>query len=244
MSNNLTEETVTCSSCEYRYSASAGICPMCGTEPLRPLLTVSTRSRRAGHEVRPSSSNSQRRLHRSRAAILIPVVALIALVAVTSSFYKSRKTSAKESDSAAELKAPSEQIKIENAGERIVHDPVGGVQDVVAETRLTATSEQTKLENAAERQNVRPAARRIQQVVAAKPVAQITDAAKADPVELWKAVKRGSVIAEVALANLYLQGEAVPQNCEQAHMLLSVASMKGSKAAENLVKSSYAERCE
>jgi TPR repeat protein len=69
------------------------------------------------------------------------------------------------------------------------------------------------------------------------------DAAKVDPVELWKAVKRGSVNAEVALARLYLEGEAVPQNCEQAHMLLSVASMKGSKAADSLLKSSYAERC-
>jgi len=61
---------------------------------------------------------------------------------------------------------------------------------------------------------------------------------------LWKAVKRGSVNAEVALANLYLEGEAVPQNCEQAHMLLSAAAMKGSKAADNLLKSSYAERCQ
>ena len=55
--------------------------------------------------------------------------------------------------------------------------------------------------------------------------------------------KRGSVNAEVALANLYLQGEGVPQNCEQAHMLLYAASMKGSKAADSFLQSSYAERC-
>jgi TPR repeat protein len=87
--------------------------------------------------------------------------------------------------------------------------------------------------------------RGIQQFVAGKLRTVQTVAAKdANPVALWKAVKRGSVNAEVTLANLYLEGEAVPQNCEQAHMLLSAASMKGSKAADNYLKSSYAERCE
>ena len=74
---------------------------------------------------------------------------------------------------------------------------------------------------------------------------QTADSAKEDdPAELWNAVKRGNVGAEVALASLYLKGEAVPQNCEQAHMLLLAASMKGSKSADHFLKSSYAERCE
>jgi len=111
---------------------------------------------------------------------------------------------------------------------------------------LTAISGQLKLENAGERQIVHNPARGVQHVVAAKlGTAQTTNAAKEDdPVELWKAVKRGSVSAEIALAKLYLEGEAVPQNCEQAHILLFAASMKGSKAADDLLKSSYAERCE
>jgi hypothetical protein len=37
----------------------------------------------------------------------------------------------------------------------------------------------------------------------------------------------------VALANLYFEGKSVPQNCDQAHVLLHAASMKGSKAADN-----------
>jgi len=41
-----------------------------------------------------------------------------------------------------------------------------------------------------------------------------------------------------------LEGKSVPQNCDQAHVLLYAASMKGSKAADNSLKSSYAERCE
>jgi hypothetical protein len=64
-----------------------------------------------------------------------------------------------------------------------------------------------------------------------------------DPVDLWNAVKRGSAPAEVALANLYIKGEAVSQSCEQAHVLLLAASMKGSKLADNVLKSTYAERC-
>jgi TPR repeat protein len=146
---------------------------------------------------------------------LIPVVVvLIVLSMVTWFFYEVRKGKLpKESGSAAELTATSGQLKLENAGERqIVHNPVRGVQHVVAAKLGTA---------------------------------QTTTAAKEDdPVELWKAVKRGSVSAEVALAKLYLEGEAVPQNCEQAHILLRAASMKGSKAADNFLKSSYAERCE
>jgi len=146
---------------------------------------------------------------------LIPVVVvLIALLAVTSFFYEVRNGNLpKESGSAGEVGATSEQPKLEDASERhIVHNPVKGVQHLIAAKLGTA---------------------------------QIIDAAKeADPVELWKAVKRGSVNAEVALANLYLEGEAVPQNCEQAHMLLSAASMKGSKAADNFLKSRFAERCE
>jgi hypothetical protein len=111
---------------------------------------------------------------------------------------------------------------------------------------LTRTLEQPKLESTGPRHIVHNPARGVQHLVAAKlGTAQATDSAKEDdPTELWNAVKRGSVPAEVALANLYLKGEAVPQNCEQAHMLLLAASMKGSKFADNFLKSSYAERCE
>jgi len=249
VSNNLTEATITCSSCECCYPASEAICPMCGTEPLRPLSIIPRKSSRASHKVRPPSSDSQQRLPIPRIWRLIPVVALIVLMAVASFFYKTRKSNlAIESGSPAQLRAPSAQIKIESASEPIVHEPVGGVEQEVAGklgTELTAASEQIKVENAAERHIVPPAARRVQQIAAAKLMtAPAIDAAKVDPVELWKAVKRGSVNAEVALANLYLEGQAVPQNCEQAHMLLSAASMKSSKAADNLLKNRYAERCQ
>ena len=193
---------------------------MCGTaapasEPLQPTSAVPDEFSGADHESGPSSSDSQQRPPKPGFWRLIPVVVvLIVLSMVTWFFYEARKGKLpKESGSAAELTATSGQLKLENAGERqIVHNPVRGVQHVVAPKLGTA---------------------------------QTTNAAKEDdPVELWKAVKRGSVSAEVALAKLYLEGEAVPQNCEQAHILLFAASMKGSKAADNFLKSSYAERCE
>ena len=113
-----------------------------------------------------------------------------------------------------------------------------------ATVELAATSSQPKVESPGEPHIVHNRVRGVQDFVARKlGTAQKIAAKEVDPVELWKAVKRGSVNAEIALANLYLQGEAVPQNCEQAHMLLYAASMKGSKAADNFLKSTYAERC-
>jgi hypothetical protein len=193
---------------------------MCGTaapasEPLQPTSAVPDEFSGADHESGPTSSDTQQRPPKPGFWRLIPVVVvLIVLSMVTWFFYEARTGKLpKESGSAAELTATSGQLKLKNAGERqIVHNPVRGVQHVVAAKLGTA---------------------------------QTTNAAKEDdPVELWKAVKRGKVSAEVALAKLYLEGEAVPQNCEQAHILLFAASMKGSKAADNFLKSSYAERCE
>ncbi|HWO35787.1 MAG TPA: AAA family ATPase [Candidatus Acidoferrum sp.] len=64
-----------------------------------------------------------------------------------------------------------------------------------------------------------------------------------DPAKLWKQVENKSTTAEVALANLYLDGIVVPQNCAQAQVLLSAASQKGSQAAKTLL-STYEKRCD
>ena len=218
MSNAVSDEPITCASCEYRYSSGKGICPMCGTaaqvvEPLQSLAAVPDHLRRGDHEPRPSSSDTQPRPPHLGLRRLLPiVVVLIGLMAVTSFFYKARKgNEPKESGPTIEPTATLGQIKPTAGKQHIVRNPVRGVKRVVAGKLGTA---------------------------------QTTNAANEDdPVELWKAVKRGSVSAEVALANLYLEGAAVPQNCEQAHVLLHAASMKGSKAADNSLKSSYAERC-
>jgi hypothetical protein len=220
VSSTVSHEPITCPSCEYRYSWGKAICPMCGTavpvvEPLQTLSRVPDEVSEGDYQSRPSSSDSQQSPpHPGFRRLVLVVVVLIGLMVVTSFFYRARKGSLpKEAGSAAELTATSGKPKLENSRQRhIVHNPVRGVQHVVA----------------------------------AKPeTAQTTSAAKEDdPRELWKAVKRGSVSAEVALANLYLEGKSVSQNCEQAHILLQTASMKGSKAADTLLKDSYPERCE
>ena len=48
---------------------------------------------------------------------------------------------------------------------------------------------------------------------------------------LWSAVGAGSSAAEVALARLYLKGEGVPRDCEQARILLRAAAKSGSREA-------------
>lgn len=60
---------------------------------------------------------------------------------------------------------------------------------------------------------------------------------------LWSAVGKGDSLAEVALAQLYVTGQGVRKNCEQAKVLLQAASMRGNKDARPLLKSLKREGC-
>jgi hypothetical protein len=51
------------------------------------------------------------------------------------------------------------------------------------------------------------------------------------PAQLWASVQAGNSKAAVELAELYIQGEGVPQNCAQARVLLLVASEKRNAGA-------------
>jgi len=53
----------------------------------------------------------------------------------------------------------------------------------------------------------------------------------ATPQQLWASVQTGNSTAATALAELYIKGEGVPQNCNQARVLLLVASEKRNAAA-------------
>jgi hypothetical protein len=193
---------------------------MCGTaaqvvEPLQTLSRIPDEFSGADYQSRPSSSDSQQSPPHPGLRRLVPVVVVsIVLMVVSSVFYEVHKRNLAKESGSA--------------------------------AELTAASAQPEVKNAAQRHIARNPVRRVPHVIPAKlGTAQTPDTAKEDdPVELWKAVKRGNVSAEVALANLYLQGKSVPQSCEQAHMLLQTASTKGSKAADTLLKSSYPERCE
>jgi TPR repeat protein len=52
---------------------------------------------------------------------------------------------------------------------------------------------------------------------------------------LWKAVAKRNAEATLLLSDVFLKGVGVPQNCDQARVLLDAAASRGSKdAAERL----------
>jgi len=54
--------------------------------------------------------------------------------------------------------------------------------------------------------------------------------------QLWSALGAGDSSAEVPLAELYMKGDGVPRNCEQAAVLLKAASKNGSVEAREKLK--------
>ena len=60
---------------------------------------------------------------------------------------------------------------------------------------------------------------------------QLPKRVSATPQQLWSALQAGNMKAAVALADLYTRGEGVPVNCEQARILLLVASEKNNAEA-------------
>jgi TPR repeat protein len=48
---------------------------------------------------------------------------------------------------------------------------------------------------------------------------------------LWKAVGKQNTAASLLLADLYIRGDGVSQNCEQAKLLLVAAAKKSDAAA-------------
>ena len=61
---------------------------------------------------------------------------------------------------------------------------------------------------------------------------------------LWKAVAKQNVEATVLLSGLYLRGDGVPKNCEQARLLLDAAAIKKRRDAAELLRNLRAFGCE
>jgi len=60
---------------------------------------------------------------------------------------------------------------------------------------------------------------------------------------LWSAVASGDSAAEVDLAQLYMKGEGVPRNCEQAKVLLRAAAKNGNGEARQELKKLQTRGC-
>jgi hypothetical protein len=218
VTNTVNDEFIICASCEYQYPLSEGSCVMCGKSApaIEPLQPPSVVSDElSGVDHESGPSSSDSQPRTYKPGIWRLIPVLVVLVLLS-------------------------------GGTWFFYERGNLAKQPASAPQLTATPELPKLENTSERLIAQNPVRGVQHVVAAKlETAQIASAAKEDdPVELWKAVKRGSVSAEVALAKLYLGGGSVPSNCEQAQMLLFAASKKGSKAADDLLNNSYSERCE
>ena len=67
-----------------------------------------------------------------------------------------------------------------------------------------------------------------------KPLPYNADPSSAQTEErLWAAVREGNTEAEIELSDLYLRGDGVKKNCEQARILLLAAANKGSSIARD-----------
>jgi hypothetical protein len=60
---------------------------------------------------------------------------------------------------------------------------------------------------------------------------------------LWKAMGKHNGSASVLLADLYLKGDGVPKNCDQAHILLDSAALRGTKDAGERLRHLQAFGC-
>jgi len=61
---------------------------------------------------------------------------------------------------------------------------------------------------------------------------------------LWKAVAKQNAAATVLLSGMYLRGDGVARNCDQAHLLLDAAAIKGRKDAAELLRNLQAFGCQ
>jgi len=61
---------------------------------------------------------------------------------------------------------------------------------------------------------------------------------------LWKAVAKRNADATLRLSDLYLKGDGVPKNCDQARVLLDAAALRGIKAAGERLRRLQSFGCE
>ncbi len=61
---------------------------------------------------------------------------------------------------------------------------------------------------------------------------------------LWKAVRKQNLAATMELSDLYLRGDGVAKNCDQARVLLDAAARKGATAAAERLRNLRAFGCE
>jgi hypothetical protein len=216
------DERVTCSSCRFRYVKTRGFCPVCGAAPETDETAALVCSDGRNSVARGQGSAGPRRIRKTFGAVLrnpIPVFAPMLLIGAFLWFAQSNRLPH------ASALAPTPAI---------LNPP-----------EITpASAPETAPGAATDPLNSGPINGRINKDSgSAAPSAAIPPETGDDPASLWKRVGTGSASAEVELARLYLDGTHVPQNCEQAHLLLLAALKKQSSKAGDLLTGVYSQRC-
>ena len=60
---------------------------------------------------------------------------------------------------------------------------------------------------------------------------------------LWKAVGKQNTSAVILLADLYIRGDGVPKNCDQARLLLTAAAKRGVNEAATKLRTLDSNGC-
>lgn len=214
-----TDEYITWRSCDFRYPQSRGLCVMCGA----PAQTTAPAQAPTELASEPTASP------RSQAAIFDTVSPPVESQGRGKSIWIGIAV-------AVVLLMPLFLV-IHNWQLSQSTEPVAATTDHSTQTPATPVAAPVLA-------NKRPAKKVHTPSPVQQPVETVASPTSDSPTELWKSVRSGDSRAEVTLAKLYLDGNSVPQSCEQTHMLLLAASKKGSKAADNLLSGAYVERCQ
>ena len=239
------EEIVTCVSCDYRYPRSWGACNICGA-PAPITGTVRTQEALLPEKAEAAHVEHAHASIPAGDAVATTVETTASGVADAGVIRLARRASVLVSSAAAVIavvglvahgtrtfvSAPASDTLVREIASASAPPDLG----VRAGARIAAVPPAGRVPQP---RSARPQPERVQ---AAQP-AKAEDEDTLDPARLWQRVRQGSTTAEVALAKLYLEGDGLEQNCEQAHLLLVAASKRGSKAAADVLDSSYASRC-
>jgi TPR repeat protein len=204
---------VVCVSCQFRYPKIRGFCPMCGAAV--PEEPVSTAIRESHRKEATASGGRDRFSRWWKRKQLIPALLLPILLLVYAWEVWSARTA-----NVRHVTSPQAT-------------PLSAAQPFAPAPNLPVPQEEPALmpdgvSHASEVDPIRPRA------AAGTPT---------NLAELWNQVRHGNTQAEVALAQLYIDGNRVERNCDQAHLLLAAAVGKGNKQAGQLLTGSYHEHC-
>ncbi|MGA8149730.1 MAG: SEL1-like repeat protein [Terriglobales bacterium] len=210
------DERVTCLSCRFSYPGVRGFCPMCGTPtPAIEGAAPLPGPRPVAGKAIGKAEAIPGRGPQSLANHLMRRLLLVAaaLLAIAGGLLVLRARNATTPD----IITPAPAI--------------------------AATPPDTPAGTAAPEEVAEPHQQMVQEPVVPAPHGVLSAPATTDPAELWKRVRKGNTDAEVTLAKLYLDGNGVAQNCEQARLLLLAASRRQNRAADQVLTNLYPHRC-